>query len=169
MRKVILPLLIVLGLVAMAVYVVYYNRERLYPEVNFTLLNEAETAWYNAGIMDYRTVVDVEFATEHRRHAITVQNGQITEATLSYLRNGKWTAPEPLSLTTAADYTIPGLFTFLRLELNQALRETIRTDMHADPTYPRYIYFGTVWIDNAPMEGSEARFTVVEFEQLPPP
>lgn len=166
MRKVIFPLLIVLGLIAMAVYVVYYNRERRYPETTFTILNDAETAWYNAGIMDYRVVVDVEFASEHRRHTITVQNGQITEATLSYLREGDWTPPEASPLDLASDYTIPGLFTFLRLELNQALRETIRTDMHADPSYPRYMYFGRAWIDGVPMDDSEARFTVVEFEQL---
>lgn len=168
MRKVILPLLIVLGFIALAVYIIYYNREWRNPEINLTVLNQAETAWYSAGIQDYRVVVDVRFATEHRRHTVVVQNGQIVEATLAYLTGKTWSTPEPVGFDLATNYTIPGLFTALRTELNQQMREELRADMHENPAYPRYMYFGPVWIDGAPMASSEARFTVVEFEQLAP-
>lgn len=168
MRKIIPVLLIVLTLVVLLTYVLYNNRERRYPEATIPLLNDAETAWYNAGIQDYRLVVDVEFATEHRRHTVVVQNGQIAEATISYLTGETWSTPEPVGFDLAADYTIPGLFTALRTELNQQMREELRADMHEDPSYPRYLYFGPVWLDGEPMASSEARFTVVTFEALAP-
>ncbi|HNB52345.1 MAG TPA: DUF6174 domain-containing protein [Anaerolineales bacterium] len=168
MRKIIPLLLIVLGLAAVLAYVLYANREQRYPEATIPLLNDAETAWYNAGIQDYRMVVDVEFATEHRRHTVVVQSGQITEATIAYLTGETWSTPEPVGFDLAADYTIPGLFTALRTELNQQMREELRADMHEAPSYPQYMYFGPVWLDGEPMASSEARFTVVEFELLAP-
>lgn len=169
MRKIILPLVVAFGVVILIGSFLFANRERRYPEASFSLLNEAETAWYNAGILDYRVVVEVEFASEHRRHAITVRNGQITETTLSYLNGDTWSPPEPIAVESAAEYTIPGLFNALRLELNQLMREDLRVDMNETPVYPRYMYFGAVWVDGEPMADSEARFTVTEFEILTSP
>lgn len=168
MRKIISISLGLFGLAALFAMVLYAYRERRYPEVTFPTLNDAETAWYNAGILDYRLVVEVEFATERRRHAVTVQNGQVTEATISYLNGRTWTVPETFGYDLAAGYTVPGLFNTLRVELNQEMREELQADMNEDPSYPRHIYFGLVWIEGEPMEGSEARFTVVEFERLAP-
>lgn len=163
--------LILLGLLAAAVAfaALYTHRERRFPEVDFLLLNEAETDWYNAGISDYRLVVEVEFSTERRRHEIVVRNFQVSEASLAYWDGEVWSASEQTNLQQAADYSVPGLFQLLRMELNLKLREEVRVDMHFDPVYPRYIYLGTVWQDGEEMEGSEARLTVQEFEVLGEP
>ncbi len=168
MRKIVLSLLVGLSLLAVVIFFFYNKSEQRYPVATFTLLNEAETQWYTAGIQHYRIVVEVEFSTERRRHAATVQNGQIIEATLSYWDGKTWSTPETASLDSADDYIIPGLFTTLRGELNNDIREDLRVDMHDDPAYPRYMYFGRVWLENEPMDDSLAHFTVVEFEPFTP-
>ena len=166
MRKILPFLLAGLGILALVFLYLIANREKRYPELTFTLLNNAETQWYNAGITDYRLVVDVEFSTERRRHAITVRNGEIIEATLSYWDKGAWGEPDSMNLEQAIQYTVPGLFNSLRQEINLDFREELRVDMNTDPAYPRYIYLGQVWQDGEPMPESEARFSVTEFELL---
>jgi hypothetical protein len=166
MRKIIPFIFIGLGLLALILYIFYYNREKRFPEANISMLNTAETQWYNAGINHYRLLVEVEFSTERRRHAVVVQHGQITEATLSYWDGDAWSEPQGMAFDQANDYTIPGLFSFLRQELNLEMREELRVDINDDPPYPRYIYFGQVWLDGEPMADSEARITVPEFELL---
>ncbi|NUM47880.1 MAG: hypothetical protein HUU38_24500 [Anaerolineales bacterium] len=169
MRKIIPILLFVLGFSAFLIYVLYANRERRFPEANMTRLNDAETQWYAAGIQHYQITVEVEFAAERRRHIVTVQNGQVTEATLSYLVGETWTPPEPVGAEFAGEFTVPGLFNALRFELNQRQREDVRVDMNVSPAYPRYMYFGPVWLEGEPMASSEARFTVVAFVPLSAP
>jgi hypothetical protein len=167
MRKILPFLLAGLGLAALLLFYLNANQEKRYPEATFALLNEAETQWYNAGIQHYRLVVEVEFSTERRRHAIQVQNGEVVEATLSYWEQGSWSEPGQMNLAESLQYTVPGLFTSLRQELNLNFREEIRVDMNAEPSYPRHIYFGLVWQDGEPMAESEARISVPEFELLP--
>jgi hypothetical protein len=169
MRKILPFLFVGIVILAFLFYALFANREKRYPEATIPLLNAAETQWYNAGITHYRLVVEVEFSTERRRHTIVVQDGQITEATLSYWDGRTWSEPDLMGLEQAALYTIPGLFTTLRNELNQQLREELRVDMNADPAYPRYMYLGRVWQGGEPMNESEARISVAEFVLLSPP
>jgi hypothetical protein len=169
MRKIFLFLIAGITILALLFIGFFANREKHYPEATIPLLNAAETQWYNAGITHYRLAVEVEFSTERRRHAIIVQNGQITEATLSYWDGRTWSEPILMGLEQAALYTVPGLFNTLRDELNQALRKDLRVDMNTDPAYPRYMYLGPVWQDSEPMNESEARISVAEFELLPLP
>jgi len=166
MRKILPFLLAGLGLFVLFLLFLNANREKRYPELTFTLLNNAETQWYNAGIQHYRLVVDVEFSTERRRHTLTVRNGEIIEATISYWDKGTWSEPDTMNLEQALQYTVPGLFNSLRQEINLNIREELRVDINADPAYPRYIYFGQVWQEGEPMAESEARISVPEFELL---
>jgi len=169
MRKILPFLLAGITVLVLLFYAFFVNREKRYPEATIPLLNAAETQWYNAGIAHYRLVVEVEFSTERRRHAIIVQNGQITEAALSYWDGRTWGDPVLMGLEQAALYTVPGLFNTLRAELNQAFREDLRVDMNTDPAYPRYMYLGPVWQGGELMSESEARISVTEFELLPSP
>lgn len=168
MRKIILLLLGFLSLALLAIFILSGSREKRYPEVNFSTLNEAETSWYNAGLLHYHMIVDVEFSSERRRHDLTIQNGQVSQAAISYWEDNSWSQPNAINAEQASLYTIPGLFNMLREELNRQMREEIRMDINPDPAYPRYIYLGKVWLEGEPMEESEAHFTIRAFEILTP-
>ena len=169
MRKIFPFILAVIAILVVSLLYFTNTQEKRLTPVTLPLLNQVETDWYNAGIASYHLVVDVKFSTEQRRHSLTVFNHQVTEASLAYWDGKNWKTPEPIPFDQAADYTIPGLFAFLRQELNLAMREDIRMAINSDPSFPRIIYLGRVWQDDQPMNESEAWFTIQTFEPLPPP
>lgn len=117
----------------------------------------------------YHIIVGVERPVEMRRNDLTVKDGEIVSATVTYWKQKGWEWNEPYDLNhdQAYPFTIPGLYDMLRGAINTQNREYIRVDMQGNPPFPHWIEFGTVWQEGEPVYGTESRVIVRKFEIIP--
>ena len=130
------------------------------------MIDEAEARWQADPVPSYHIVVDVDRPDDRRRTELTVREGEIVEATVSYwdFREKRWQEPHPLNQEQASPFTVPGLFEMVRGELRSSGRADIRVVMDGEPAFPHRIVLGPVWQGRRPVEGTEATVTVREFE-----
>jgi hypothetical protein len=133
------------------------------------LIDEAASRWRKNAISNYRIVVDVQMNGNIRRNIITIQNGEIDQATVSYKDNVRGRDKQKLNTTQALAFTVPGLFETVREELNAHTRTDIRVAVHPDRAYLQQIAFGPVLQNNQPIPNSEVYIFVRKFEPLPNP
>lgn len=170
MRKWYLSIMSIMGvgILAIGYFVFVTNSDRNIPNATISGLNEVEGAWYSSGQFNYHLVVDVEFGGERRRHEMSVENGQIVEATLSYWDDsqGGWGERNPLNKEQSFTYTITGLFDTIRNELQLHNREDVRVEMQGEPAIPKVILLGRVWQEGFPVEGTQTRIVVQEYTPI---
>ncbi|MCP4165576.1 MAG: hypothetical protein GY759_06745 [Chloroflexi bacterium] len=129
-------------------------------------LERMEAAWNAHPILDYHIVVDVKRPDELRRYDITVQKGEVTDATMLMWNAYEQTWREPYSLdeTQSFPFTVTGLFDTVRGALLHSGRTDIRVNMGENPAFPRHIIMGPVWDAGQMVRGTENEIIVREFE-----
>lgn len=132
------------------------------------MMDDAEARWQANPVPSYHIVVDVDRPDDRRRTELTLSEGEIVEAKVSYwdFRKKRWQEPYDLNQEQAFPFTVPGLFDMVRGELRSSGRADIRVVMKGEPAFPHRIVLGPVWQDLRPVEGTEATVTVREFKAL---
>ena len=132
------------------------------------MMDEAKARWQANPVPSYHIVVDVDRPDDRRRTELTLGEGEIVEAKVSYwdFRKKRWQDSYDLNQEQAFPFTVPGLFDMVRGELRSSGRADIRVVMKGEPAFPHRIVLGPVWQDLRPVEGTEATVTVREFEVL---
>lgn len=131
-------------------------------------MDEMEGRWQAQPILDYSISVDVERPDELRRYEITVENGAVTSAVMSFRDESKheWREPLQLDETQAFPFTVPGLFETVRGALEHSGRTDIQVDLSGDPAFPRRIHFGLVWEEGQMVRGTESEIRVKQFDVM---
>ncbi len=141
------------------------------PMMQNARLVEAETAWYAAGVSNYRILVSVEFSSEQRWNEITVTGGKVSAARVAVwdMQAGDMGAYVPLSTKEAEYFTVTGLFDLVRsaLQNEEVPRDEIRMSTSGTPAVPELIYLSEVIQDGEPVEGTALIVHVLQFEVLP--
>jgi hypothetical protein len=132
------------------------------------MMDNAEALWQANPVPSYHIIVDVDRPDDRRRNDLTVRQGEIVEATVSYwdFQKKRWEEPYDLNQEQAFPFTVPGLFEMVRGELRGSNRADIRVVMDSAPAFPHRIILGPVWQDLRPVSGTEATVTVRKFEVL---
>jgi hypothetical protein len=131
------------------------------------LIDKVERQWRTKAVLNYTMVVDVQMNGNIRRNEITVKNGKIDHATVSYKDNSSWKHAQKLNAAQAMAFTVPGLFETVREELNAHARSNLRVAVHPDGAYLQQIDLGPVLQNNQSIPNSEVYIFVRKFEPLP--
>ncbi len=125
-----------------------------------------EASWKASPVLDYRITVDVQRPEERRRNLITVRDGRIMEASVSYwdADGRRWGDAAALREEQASPFTPRGLFDFLRQELAAGRRREILVSFGGTPPFPRRIVLGARRRGERDVPGSEATIIVRRFE-----
>ncbi len=134
------------------------------------LMDSSEALWQADPVSTYSIVVEVDRPSDRRRNFITVEKGQVVQATVSYwnAESKQWDTPYDLNQEQAFPFTVPGLFDMVRGEIRGSGRGDIRVQLSGDPPFPRLIVLGPVLLNGQPVGGTEATVIVDEFEPAAP-
>jgi hypothetical protein len=129
-------------------------------------VREAESRWNAAPILDYGITVDIDRPGERRRNEITVRDGRIVSASVSYWDPGedRWSRPAPLREEQALPFTPTGLLEMVRREIGMKSRLDLRIALKGAPPFPHRILMGGLRRGEGIVPNSEAVITVRRFE-----
>ena len=131
-------------------------------------VEEAETQWDTAPILDYGITVDVDRPGERRRTEVKVRDGRIVSASVSYWDPGedRWSRPTSLRDEQAMPFTPLGLLDMVRREISPKIRRDVRISLKGSPPFPHRILMGGLLREEGAVPNSEATITVRRFEPV---
>lgn len=135
------------------------------PQATVQMMDEAQARWQASPLQDYEITVEVDRPNDRRRTTVTVANGEIVEAMVSYWdsEQNAWLSPYALNQEQAYPFTVPGLFDMVRDQLKNSGRDEIRVEMGGDPPFPQRILLGPVVMEGESLADTAATVTVQQF------
>lgn len=169
-KRVLIVGLFLTSFIGTILLLLYINQDKFYPEMSLSGLNELEQNWYAAGIDSYDLTIEVQFFEERRLHHLKVRGGLVEAAFLRLwdAKSGEWGKNEVMSAENAYWFTLPGLFQTIRQEIQNDMRQYIRSEVNNDPVYPKVIIFGPLMMPEGGFnKGTNVKITIIEFTQWP--
>ena len=129
-------------------------------------VRDAEAQWDAAPILDYGITVDVDRPGERRRTEISVRDGRIVSASVSYWdpEEDRWSRPASLREEQALPFTPLGLLDMVRREISVKSRRDVRIALQGSPPFPHLILLGGLNRGEGIVPNSGAAITVRRFE-----
>lgn len=125
-------------------------------------IDGAERKWQRQGIESYRLEVLYARSTWHAQyHQITVRSGEVVEESAHCIPAPAEAGECEVEPFNAEDYTVPGLFSLARSEVQRAQGQY--TQIEFDPTYG---FPGKISFDNPEAVDEELVWRVTTFEVL---
>ncbi len=137
---------------------------RLQP-ASVELMHECEARWLEHPVLSYHITVDVDAPNERRRNEVTVREGKVTRAVISYWdgHQKQWGVTRGLDSQQAFPFTVPGLFDTVQSELKRNNRTDIRVAIDRNYAFPQSIVLGPVLMDGHRLLDTAATVTVASF------
>ena len=135
------------------------------PQATVEMMDAGEAAWLAAPIDSYLMTVEVDRPDDRRRTMVTVVDGEIVDAVVSYWdsRSRRWDEPYSLNEEQAFPFTPPGLFEMVRGAVEESGRDDIRVLMKGEPPFPQQIIMGPIRMDGELFDRTRATVTVRSF------